>query len=256
MAPDCRVHVENGDERTPLELWEYNAGTRLAMPDLTVDIDGGIFPGERMVLQVTLRSTLAQGLPVLQAGQRTSARCAIVCIPGDDLRLREVWTYLNPGFPFTFPPAGLRETPPPEDGAGDEEARALYERWVERASAGDDFLTAVTSTFAPGGVVHLGNGDDGGVEALRDLFGLLVRAMPDLSLDVEAVTIGDRRAIVQFLLKGTHSGGPLGPYQASGRVLPSRGMVIARPNRAAQTAEFWLYIAPMYSVAVPPRGPR
>jgi predicted ester cyclase len=102
-------------------------------------------------------------------------------------------------------------------------------------------------------VVHIGNGDIGNGETLAALFQRIVGGLPDLSLVIDDVIYCGARVVVRFTMSGTHSG-PLGLYAATGRVLPSVGVLIARPNANSQTAELWVYLAPAYSVLMPPRG--
>ncbi len=251
MVPECRVHLQNGDDLPRDLALEQTAHGRRIFPDLEVDLENAIFAGDWVVIQCRLSGSAATGIPFLPPDYRYTSLGAIVGHSNERLRLVEVWSYMNPGFSLSYPASGLHETPPPDDGAGEAEARALYESWVQHAEAGQDFVSAVADTLAPDGVVHLGNGDIGRAGALRSMFSTVARGLADLSLSIEQVLLSESRVIVQFAMSGRHQG-PLGMFPPTGKVLPSRGMLIGRANRRAQTAELWIYIAPGYALAIPP----
>lgn len=255
MEPDCRVYAENGQTYPPSQMLETALISRVAFPDLTADLDHAWFIEDRVVLQVTFTSTTGDmapaGLPSIPSGLRTSTRSAIVGRPNERLRLTEVWNYLNPAFPFTYPPTGQTATPPLVEGVGIEEARRLFQRWEAGLRDGQDFISAVADSLAPDGVVHLGNGDDGHADTLLGLFRVLSDALENLTMEIETVLPGDGCLVAQFTMSGRHVA-TLGPYAPSGRVLPSRGMLVARPNREARLAELWVYVAPVYAIALPP----
>jgi len=251
MAPDCRVYAQNGDVVTPAASRQHTTFGRIAFPDLVAEVEDVLFPDDRLVVQVRMSGTVSPLVPSRLSGPTFTSTCAIVGRVDERLRLSEVWSYINPGFPLSFPPHGLHHEPPPEDAAGPAEARAMYETWVRRAEGGQDFIGAVASTFAPGGVVHPGNGDTGGLEALHALFQVVTAGLPDLSLHIDDVMISQGRAVVQFAMSGTHQG-PLGIYAPTGKVLPSRGMLVARPDAQARAAELWVYLAPAYALTLAP----
>lgn len=254
MEPDCRIHLQNGDVVGPEESQLHTLTTQAVLPDLEMQVDHALFPDERLAVQLRFTGSVAPGFPVVVAGQRVTALSAVVGRVTPGLRLGEVWAYINPGFPLSFPPQGFAQQPPPEDGAGPAEARALYERWVRDAEERGDFVSAVASSLAPNGVVHIGNGDVGRVDALHGVFAQILRGLPDLTIGIDDVVTAGDRVIVQFSMSGTHQG-QLGFYPPTGKVLPSRGMFIARANRAAEAAEVWVYVAPGYAVGLPPRNP-
>ncbi|MCK9486336.1 MAG: nuclear transport factor 2 family protein [Dehalococcoidia bacterium] len=258
MEPDCRIYAENGELHHPQHMWEMAQTSHALFPDLTAEVERARFVEDRVIMQLTFTGTSSadpalEGVYGVVGGLPVLTRCAVVAVPNERLRLTEVWNYLNVAFSITFPGGGIHETPPPEDGAGIQEARALYRSWADRVHAGDDFVSAVVASFAPGAVVHLGNGDDVRAPKMLHLFEVLAASMPDLTMEVETVLPSDDGLVVQFTMSGTHTG-TLGPYEASGREMPSRGMVIARPDRLGRTAELWLYVAPMMAVAMPPEG--
>ncbi len=252
MAPDCRVHSQNGDIQTPAQSRAQSFAARSVFPDLMVEVDHVLFPDDRVIVQLRMTGSVPPGTPFLAPGPFTSLG-SVVGLVDQDLQLQELWPYLNPGFAFSYPPSGLAEAPPPPDGAGAAEARALYDSWVHAAEAGTDFITAVGATFAPDGVVHPGNGDVGRVDALHKTFAAVVRGLPDLSLSIDDAIVCDGRVVVQFSMSGRHDG-LLGLYPPTGRVLPSRGMLVGRANRQGLLAELWVYIAPGYSITFPPQA--
>ncbi len=255
MSADCRIHWENGEVVDVKATLARSGGVRTMFPDMMVQIDRVLYPADRVVLQLSVNATMAMGFPVFGAGDRIRVRAAMVARPNEALELDEVWSYFNPGFPFTLPPSGLTAAAPLHDGASDDEASTLFQSWTSRARGADgsDLVSALAESFAPDGVVHLGNGDSGGAHLLPGLFEFLMTGLPDLSVDIEDVQVGDGHLITQFRMSGTHTGA-LGPYQPTGRVLPSRGMLIARPNRNGQVAELWVYVAPVFSISFPPRN--
>ena len=252
-AEDCRVHAQNGDVISRTESIRHAAFPRMIFPDLLMEVEDAHFPDDRLVVQVRMSGTSSSAIASLPASTPFVSLGSVVGRVGEDLRLTEMWSYVNPGFAFSFPPAGLDVLPPPEDGAGSAEARALYQSWVRRAEEGDDFVGAVAATFAPDGVVHVGNGDVGRVEALHALFAAVTRGLPDLSLTVDDALVSDSRVVVQFSMSGTHRG-PLGLFPPTGKVLPSRGMIVGRADRLGRAAELWVYIAPAYALTIAPRG--
>lgn len=253
MAPDIRIHMQNGEVGDAALSNSHIALSAAAFPDMFVEVDDVLFPDDRLVIQVRMTGRAGGGIPFLQAGQPFNVLGCVVGRIGEALTIEEMWTYVNPGFAFSFPPSGLYQPDPPSDGAGVEEARLLYETWVSRAEGGEDIVSAVAATIAPDGAVHIGNGDVGGAQLLRDLFGSIAVGLPDLSLVFDDVILWQDRVVVQFSTSGTHRG-PLGIYPPTGLTLPGRGCIIAAANRAGQAARLWVYVAPGYALTLPPRG--
>ncbi|MEX1023312.1 MAG: nuclear transport factor 2 family protein [Dehalococcoidia bacterium] len=253
LTPDCRIHVQNGDVVGPEESERHSMFAVTAFPDLAITIEDVFFPAGRFVLQVQAEGSAGPNVPFLPPGYRFVAHgCAVGTGDATGL-IDELWMYVNPGFAFSFPGSGVRVDPPPPDGAGHEEATTLYREWMRRAEADGDLVRAITSTMAADGVVHLGNGDVGGAYLLDDLFARILDGMPDLTIGIEDVLLEDSRVVVQFTMTGTHLG-PIGQWSPSGRPLPSIGAIIARADRNAEAAELWVYVAPAYSVTLPPQS--
>lgn len=251
MLPDCVINIDNGDRLTADEWVRLTHSTEAAFPDMELSIDRALFLEDRALIQLTLSATISPGLPGLQAGARTMTRCAMMARAVEGPYLSEVWTHINPGFQFTFPPTGVSEPPPLHDGAGVAEARHLLEHLV-REAASTDLFQAVLGRFAADGVVHMGNGDDGPVGTLRALLDQVRSALDDLRVEVDDIAVIEGHVMARYRMQGVHIG-PIGPYLPTGRTLPSRGLFLARPNRAGEIAELWFYISPVYALSVAPR---
>jgi predicted ester cyclase len=250
-TPDAVAHVQNG-EAGSAEMFLRHASTAIsAFSDLEMEVESTIFLPYRYVAQVRVRGLTAPGNQILPSGSETTSVSCWIARVDESLRTVEFWSYLNPGFFFSFPPAGHRLQPPRPTGAGIEEARALVESWVRRLGAGAGLLDAVAATVAPHGVVHLGNGDVGPASILLDLQARIRIGLPDLTANIESVFVTEDRVIVQFRMSGTHAG-MIGVHAATGRQLPSTGALVARADHGGQAAEVWLYIAPVYSLLLPP----
>lgn len=100
-------------------------------------------------------------------------------------------------------------------------------------------LDAVSELFATDYIAHGTGGDmDGGHEATRRFLGMVMKAFPDLQLEVEIlVKSGDRVAWVRRL-EGTQKGGFMG-FPATGRRVVWRDMVTSRIEDG-RIAEEWV----------------
>jgi hypothetical protein len=253
MAPGVRIHLQNGEIGDAVLSNRHIALSAAAFPDMVVDVDDVLFPDDRLVIQVRMSGHAGPGIPFLQPGHPFTVLGCVIGRIDEALKIEEMWTYVNPGFAFAFPPSGLQRPDPPSDGAGVADARLLYETWVARAERGEDFVSAIAATIAPDAAVHIGNGDVGGAQLLRDLFASIVAGLPNLSLVIDDVILYHDRVVVQFTTSGTHRG-PLGIYPATGLTLPGRGCIIAAANRAGQAVRLWAYVAPGYALTLPPTG--
>ena len=251
LQPGARVHVQNGDTVDDLEARRQIEANASAFPDMEMEFVDAWYPDDRIVMFAQASGRALRKFPVVRIGFRYTVRCAFIARLTPDLTVSEFWGYLNPGFPFHFPPQGLRSTPPPPDGATEEHARRLYERWFEAADAGRDFVSSVSATISPRGVVHLGNGDSGDRRAFARLFDRIGHSLSDLTLQIEDVCFDGPRIIAPFRMSGVHRG-RLGIYPPTGRTLPSTGLLLARADEAGDAAEVWLYVAPGYSLALAP----
>jgi predicted ester cyclase len=254
LEPGARVHAQNGEVVTPQHSLEHSRFAESAFPDMELEVEDAWFPDDRVVARVRIFGTASGKVLFFRPGVKFDVSGAIIGRVTSELRLSEVWSYLNPGFSFSFPPRGVHRRPPPPDGAGEEAARALYQTWLERAEAGDDFVRSLALSLAPDGVVHLPNRDTGGRESLVDLFRRLNRGLRDIEIEIEDVMFDGPRLAAPFRMTGVHHG-RIGLFLPTGRVLPSTGAVLARANERGEAAELWLYMAPAYAVTFPPGRP-
>jgi steroid delta-isomerase-like uncharacterized protein len=102
-----------------------------------------------------------------------------------------------------------------------EVAQAAFERF----SAHD--IDGCLSNWHPEGIQDwVALGIFRGHDEIRPLFEDLFTAVPDLEMVVEHVTADDRRCVIQWRSRGTHSGGPLNGIEPTGRVAELRGVDI------------------------------
>ncbi len=159
LAPDARVHLQNGEIVRPEYSSRHIAAASLVFPDLEVEFGEALFPDDRVFARVRMTGTSSGRTPFVAQGGAFDAGGAFLARIAPDDTISELWSYLNPGFGLAFPPRGVRLTAPARDEATEPCARSLYESWVRSAEAGEDFVSSVGKSLAPGGVVYLGNGD-------------------------------------------------------------------------------------------------
>jgi steroid delta-isomerase-like uncharacterized protein len=63
-----------------------------------------------------------------------------------------------------------------------------------------------------------------GHDEIRALFTEVFTGIPDLEMTVEKVTADDERCVIQWRLRGTHTGGPLNGIEPTGRTAELRGV--------------------------------
>lgn len=251
LEPQARVHLQNGDLVDALEARRQIEANATAFPDMELEFLDSWYPDDRVVILARASGKALRRFPVVRIGFRYAVRCAFIARVSPTLTVNEFWGYLNPGFPFHFPAQGHHLSPPEPDGATEEQARALYGRWFDAATEGRDFVSSVSATISPRGVVHLGNGDSGDRHAFARLFDRIGNALHDLTLEIQDVYFDGPRVIAPFAMSGVHRG-RLGIYSPTDRVLPSTGLLLARADEAGDAAEVWVYVAPGYSLAIPP----
>ena len=251
LAPDARVHLQNGDIVSPEVSSRHAASAALVFPDLEVEYDEGLYPDDRFFARVRMTGSSSGRTPFVPKGGSFDVGGAFMARIGPDQSVTELWSYLNPGFSFAFPGRGVRLPPPPRDGATEAHARALYESWVRSAEAGTDFVTSIGQSLSPGGVVHLGNGDVTDGAGLDELFGRIAAGLRDLAIEIEDVMFDGPFVIAPFRMSGVHTGA-IAMLAPTGRRLPSTGALLARADEGARAAEVWLYTAPAYAVTFPP----
>lgn len=252
LTPDARVHLQNGDVVSPAVSNQHAASGSLAFPDMEMELREMLFPDDRAVVCVRMSGS-SRRLGLIPPRPYDVSGAFVVRIT-PELKVSELWAYVNPAFSIAFPPTGARRAPPPPDHAGEEAARALYAGWVQRAETGEDFVQALTASLAPGGVIRLANGDSGGGEVLTHLFARIAEGLHDLALEVEDVMFDGPHVIAPLRMSGVHRG-RLGIFPPSGRVLPSTGLLIARADQTGAAADLALYVAPGYALTVPPTSP-
>ena len=251
LEPDARVHLQNGEIVSPEVSTRHAAAAGLIFPDLEIEFEDGLFPDDRIVMRVRMTGTASGRTPFIPQGGTVDVGGAFIARITPELTVSELWSYLNPGFGFAFPPRGVHLTAPLPDAATEASARALYESWVRSAEAGVDFVSSVADSLAPGGVIHLGNGDRTDGRGLGELFARIASGLHDLAIEIEDVMFDGAFVIAPFKMSGVHNG-PIGILAATGRRLPSTGALLARATEDGRAAEVWLYMAPAYSITFPP----
>lgn len=251
LDPAAPVHLQNGEIVTPVVSREHSGAASHMFPDLEVEIEESLFPDDRIVVRVRMTGTAQQRAPFAPRGGPLDVTGAFIARVTPQLTISELWSYLNPGFPFAFPPRGIQLKPPPRDGAGEASARALYESWVQSAEAGEDFVRSVSTSLADDGVVHLGNGDTTDGAGLLELFTRIAQGIHDLTVEIEDVIFDGAVVIAPFRMSGVH-GGRLGMFPPTGRILPSTGALLARADLDGRAAEVWICLAPGYALTFPP----
>jgi len=251
LARDARVHLQNGEIVTPEVSARHVAAASMVFPDLEVEFGEALFPDDRVFARVRMAGSSTGRTPFVPRGGSFDVGGAFLARVTPDDTVSELWSYLNPGFGSAFPPRGVHMTPPPRDEANESCARRLYESWVQSAEAGEDFVSSVGRSLAPGGVVHLGNGDVTDSDGLDEIFARIGSGLRDLAIEIEDVMFDGPFVIAPFRMSGVHSG-PIGMLAPTGRRLPSTGALLARADILGRAAEVWMYAAPAYAVTFPP----
>jgi len=121
LAPNARIHLQNGDVVTP-DISERQAkAAELVFPDLEVEFEETLFPDDRIVVRVRMTGTSSGRAPFVPKGGSFDVGGAFIARVTPELEAAELWPYLNPGFAFAFPPRGVRRPPPPRDAATEAE---------------------------------------------------------------------------------------------------------------------------------------
>ena len=252
LVPDARIHLQNGDVVTPAVSNQHAAFGSFAFPDMVMELQEAWYPDDRIVLRVRMTGGTVRSAPV--ASRAYDVTGAFIARITPDLEISELWTYVNPAFGIAFPPRGVYREPPPPDQAGEDAARVLYDSWLRRAESGEDFVRTVSGSLAPDGVIQLANGDSGGGEVLLELFDRIAAGLGDLTLEIEDVMIDGPYVIAPLRMSGVHHA-RLGIFPATGRTLPSTGVLIARADVNGAASAVRLFVAPGYALTVPPGQP-
>jgi predicted ester cyclase len=97
-----------------------------------------------------------------------------------------------------------------------DETRALVQQTLLEAGATGDLAAAIRTRASDHLIVHLANGEVGGVDLAAATAQELYGAMPDASLTLDGLVVDGDRAVVMFTLSGTHTG-PIRGYAPTGK---------------------------------------
>lgn len=120
-----------------------------------------------------------------------------------------------------------------------EETRALVLRMLQEAGATGDLAAAIRSYAGPRFVIHLANGETGGVDFAEAGAREMYQAFPDAALTLDGLVAENDRAVLQFMMSGTHTG-TLRGFAPTGKTV---NIPIALAFRVEESlfAEVWLY---------------
>lgn len=110
---------------------------------------------------------------------------------------------------------------------------------LQQAGDGGDFAAAIRAHAGPGFIMHMANGEAGGLDFTSAAAAELWEAFPDVTLAMEALVVDGDRAVIQFTMHGTHTGVIRG-FAPTGKVVDvpvAFGFRVA----AGQIVEVWLY---------------
>ena len=110
---------------------------------------------------------------------------------------------------------------------------------LQQAGTTGDFAAAIRSHAGPGFVMHMANGESGGLEFTARAATELFEAFPDVTLALDALVVDGDRAVIQFMMQGTHTG-TLRGFAPTGKVVD---VPVAFGFRvvADRIEEVWLY---------------
>lgn len=132
-----------------------------------------------------------------------------------------------------------------------EGSRAVLMRVMQAAALAGDLATAVEQNVSPSVTVHMPNGDVGQGQAAAGFLTEGYEAFPDLTLTLEAVSVENDRAAIQFTMKGTHTGAFRG-FAPTGKVVSLPICTVLR-FEGGMIAEIWYY-ANLYTPLVATLG--
>jgi steroid delta-isomerase-like uncharacterized protein len=119
-------------------------------------------------------------------------------------------------------------------------AKQLVTNYMHALWNGHD-LSAVNHTLADECVAHTTVGEKRGVEAMREVAQLYLKAMPDIHLAFNHVIEGEGNIVaVHWCCYGTHQGEFLG-IPPSGREIRYSGVTIHRVEEG-KVLEYWAYV--------------
>lgn len=120
-----------------------------------------------------------------------------------------------------------------------EETRAVVLQVLQEAGATGDLAAAIRSHASPHFVIHLANGESGGVDFAASAAREMYEAFPDVALTLEGLASEGDRSMIQFTMSGTHTGDLRG-FAPTGK---SVSIPIALGFRVedSRLVEVWLY---------------
>ena len=120
-----------------------------------------------------------------------------------------------------------------------EETRAVVLHMLQEAGATGDLAAAIRSHAGPRFVIHLANGEAGGVDFAAAAAQEMYQAFPDVTLTLEGLIADGDRAVIQFTMAGTHTG-ILRGFAPTGKAV-SIPIALAFRVEESLFAEVWLY---------------
>jgi predicted ester cyclase len=260
-APDVVDHMPVPGQAGGLgPMRDVVALFRTAIPDLTMHLHATLAAGDLGVDVWTLRGTFAgplfghapTGLPVRMSG------IDMVRV-GSDGRIRELWhveemAALGPAIALQAgaggrqpedaaafgPPRASAEVPPPETlGPGETMRLAVARRHIEEMWALGRAELAET-LYTPDVIDHNpAPGQRAGIPGMLDALHLLRDAAPDLRLSACAYVADGDLVADRWVMRGTHTGGPLMGVQPQGRRFEIAGMDVVRIRDDGRITDIW-----------------
>ncbi len=120
-----------------------------------------------------------------------------------------------------------------------EETRALVLRLLQEAGATGDLAAAVRNQASPQLRIHLTNGEEGGIDLAAGSAQEIYAAFPDASLTLDAMVVEGDRAVLQFVMTGTHTG-PIRNFAPTGKPVEIPLCIAFRVDGTA-IIEAWYY---------------
>lgn len=122
---------------------------------------------------------------------------------------------------------------------GSEETRAVVLQMLQEAGATGDLAAAIRSHAGPRFVIHLANGEAGGVDFAAAAAQEMYQAFPDVALTLEGLIVENDRSVIQFTMAGTHTG-ILRGFAPTGKAV-SIPIALAFRMEGVRFVEVWLY---------------
>lgn len=243
-APDCVVHLQNGESGPRENAQAQLTQARALYPDLSLEIEHGITGEDRLLVQLTTSGTPSLVFRNARGPRLFLANGAVIARINDRAEIAEMWPYTNPGAMLVFPPRSHPPVPPLADSVPgtEENANAVARQWM-RATTGPEFLERILASALPECIVHATNSDVGSTTLVEEHFQIIQSAFADLTVSFEPGFVVGDRLIMQFTFDGTQRGW-LGIAPPSGSRVQSTGAIVARVTNNERVQEMWVYLAP------------